>query len=220
MVEALKLAQADAERGQLNDELILRVRDAVAEIVDDLATHIDTLEPESDNDAHAGLAKVEETFQPTSSELPDTWLTGTPVLCIPGVGLLDEAVALMMAQLLQRIGIDSRAEPADALSMSRIVNLKTKNVALICLCYVEKATPAQIRYATRRLRRYAPDAHILVSLVGNTRKGEEQVELLDGGRISLVAGTLRETIEGIRAVAIASEKSSGSPNALATAASG
>ena len=220
MVKALKLAQADAERGRLDDEGMLRVRDAVAEIVDDLATHIDTAKPESENNAHSGLAKAEEALQPTSFELPETWRTGTPVLCVPGVGLLDEAVALMMAQLLQRMGIESRAEPADALSMSRIFNLKTKNVALICLCYVEKATPAQIRYAIRRLRRNAPDAHILVSLVGNTRKGEDQVGLLDGGNTGLVAGTLRETVEGIRAVAIASEKSSASPNAPATAASG
>src|SRR4030095_466275 len=116
MVEALKLARADADRGRLNDESMLRIRDAVAEIIDDLAAHIDTPKPEPDNDAHVGLAKVEETSQPSSFELPETWSTRTRVLCVPGVGLLDEAVALMMAQLLQRMGIEARAEPADALS--------------------------------------------------------------------------------------------------------
>jgi hypothetical protein len=42
-----------------------------------------------------------------------------------------------------------------------------KDIALICLCYVENATPAQINYAVRRLRRRVPRALILVSLVGS-----------------------------------------------------
>lgn len=220
MVEALKLAQADVERGRLDNESMLRVRDAAAEIVDDLASHIDTANQESDNDAHCGLAKTEETLQLTTVVIPEVWRTGTPVLCVPGIGLLDEVVALMIAQLLQRMGIGSRAEPANALSMSGIFNLNTDDVALICVCYVESVTPAQIRYAIRRLRRKVPDAHLLVSLVGNTWQGEDQKELQDGGNTSLVAGTLRETVEQIRAVAIVSEKSLGIRNAPAIAACG
>lgn len=220
MVEALKLAQADVERGRLDNESMLRVRDAAAEIVDDLASHIDTANQESDNDAHCGLAKTEETLQLTTVVIPEVWRTGTPVLCVPGIGLLDEVVALMIAQLLQRMGIGSRAEPANALSMSGIFNLNTDDVALICVCYVERVTPAQIRYAIRRLRRKVPDAHLLVSLVGNTWQGEDQKELQDGGNTSLVAGTLRETVEQIRAVAIVSEKSLGIRNAPAIAACG
>src|ERR1700681_45539 len=46
LVQGLKLAQADAERGLLNDERMLRIRDAVAEIVDDLGAHEDKVEPE------------------------------------------------------------------------------------------------------------------------------------------------------------------------------
>jgi predicted PurR-regulated permease PerM len=45
LVEALKLAQADADRGLLDDDGKLRVRDAVAEIVDDLSAHKDKPEP-------------------------------------------------------------------------------------------------------------------------------------------------------------------------------
>jgi hypothetical protein len=132
-------------------------------------------------------------------------------VCIPGVGVFDEAIALILTQLLLRRGIGSRAEPAEALSGSRILDLKAKKVALVCLCYVEEATPAQIRYALRRLRRNAPDAHILVSLLGNGRKGEDAAELLDGGNASVVTGTLRATVEAIRTLAIACERASGSP---------
>ncbi len=217
LIEALKLAQADAERGRLDVESMLRIRDAAAEIVDDLATHIDTAKPDFENNNNNGLAQVEATLQPASFELPEAWQTGTPVLCVPGAGLLDEAVALMITQLLQRTGIEARAETADALSMSRIFNIATKDVVLICLCYVEKATPAQIRYAIRRLRRIAPDARILTSLVGNTWKDGDQAGILDIANTGLVAGTLLATVENIKAVAVASENAS--PNdVLATTA--
>ena len=39
LVEALKLAQTDADRGLLDNDRMIRVRDAVAEIVDDLSAH-------------------------------------------------------------------------------------------------------------------------------------------------------------------------------------
>jgi hypothetical protein len=73
----------------------------------------------------------------------------------------------MIAQLVEKQGIGARVEKADALSVSRIFSLDTKDIALICVCYVENATPAQIHYAIRRLRRKAPRAAILVSLVGS-----------------------------------------------------
>src|SRR6202030_944357 len=44
LVEGLRLAQADAERGLLDDERKLRIRDAVAEIIDDLGDHEDAVE--------------------------------------------------------------------------------------------------------------------------------------------------------------------------------
>ena len=50
--------------------------------------------------------------------------------------------------------------------MARIFSLETKDVALVCICYVESATSAQIRYAIRRLRRKALNAFMLLSLFG------------------------------------------------------
>ena len=122
-----------------------------------------------------------------------------PVLCIPGVGLLDEAVAILIAQLVERRGIGARSEQPEALSLSRILSLDTKNVALICLCYTGTATNAQIGYAIRRVRRKAPGAFIVVSLFGNavSIEGLEQ-----HGELDLVTQSLRATIERIVAAAI------------------
>jgi hypothetical protein len=120
-------------------------------------------------DKHSPLAQMsrfEESLRQTAEQLPEQWRTGKPVLCVPGLGLLDEAVALMVAHLVERQGVGARAEQADALSMSRIFTLDTKDVGLVCLCYVENPKPAQVHYALRRVRRKAPEAFILVTLLG------------------------------------------------------
>jgi hypothetical protein len=133
------------------------------------------------------------------------------VLCIPGLGLLDEAVALMITQLVQKQGIGARAEQADALSMSRFFSLDTKDTVLVCLCYVENVTSAQVRYALRRLRRKAPHAYILVTLVGDTSNMESAEELGDYADIELVKGSLGATVEHILAVATGSRADRQSP---------
>jgi predicted PurR-regulated permease PerM len=175
LIEGLKLAQEDAHGGLLVEERMQRVRDAVAEIVDDLSTHEDkpelAIKVDADAKEEAPLAqinKAEEILNQNVTELPAQWRTAKPVLCIPGLSVLDEAVALIVAQLVEKQGIGARVEKADALSVSRIFSLDTKDIALVCVCYLENATPAQIHYATRRLRRKAPRATILVALVGNT----------------------------------------------------
>ena len=173
LIEGLKLAQADARSGLLAEERMQRIRDAVAEIVDDLSTHEDKLEQVAkadDVETQSPLAQIsqtEESMNQKAGELPAQWRTAKPVLCIPGLSVLDEAAALMVAQLVEKQGIGARVEKADALSVSRIFSLDTKDVALVCICYVENATSAQIHYAIRRLRRKAPQAIILVALVGN-----------------------------------------------------
>lgn len=207
LIEGLKLAQADAERGLLDDGRMLRIRDAVAEIVDDLGAHEDKVESPPLLDAEAEkqtpltqLASTEQVPNQTLKELSAQWRTAKPVLCIPGLSLLDEAVTLIVAQLIEREGIGARVEQVDALSMSRIFSLDTKDVALVCLCYVENATSAQIRYAIRRLRRKAPKAFILVTLVGAENNIDDQEALKDSENLDFVKQSLRKTVETVLAV--------------------
>ena len=97
--------------------------------------------------------------------IPHAWQSAEPVLCIPGHGSFDVTLAAITAQLLQRQGLGARAEVADALSIGRIFSLETEGLGLASLCYLGSATPAQIRYVVRRLRRKLPDAPIVVTLL-------------------------------------------------------
>ena len=45
LIEALKLAQADADRGHLDEQRKQRIRDVIAEILEDLETHEDKTDP-------------------------------------------------------------------------------------------------------------------------------------------------------------------------------
>jgi predicted PurR-regulated permease PerM len=200
LMGGLRLAQADAERDSLDHERMQRIRDVVAEIVDDLGTHED--EPEAvpepaEEGPLARLKKVEAAVSEDAAGLPERWRTEGAVLCVPGVGLLDEAVAMMLAQMIRRRGIGARTTEADALSMAKLFALDTKDVALVCLCYLENATPAQVRYAARRIRRKAPEARVLVSLFGESDHiaGAEAPHLYAG--VELVTGSLRDAVERI-----------------------
>jgi predicted PurR-regulated permease PerM len=222
LVEALKLAQTDADRGFLDDDRMLRIRDAVAEIVDDLSDYKDKSDEVAavgtDAKSDAPLAHInsaEESLGRTAEGVPLKWRNGKPVLCIPGIGPLDEAFTLIVAQSIERREIGVRAERWDALSVSRVFSLDTDGVELMCLCYLANVTSAQIRYSVRRLRRKAPDAFILVTLAGEATSTDLNTAFQSSARIEFVQQSLRKTVAKVLAIATSSSK----PDELAAAVS-
>ena len=205
LMRGLKLAQSDVERDSLDQERMQRIRDSVAEIVDDLSAHQDKPEASSAPEGEGPLAQISKTEAELKTnlapELPEPWREGVPVLCIPGAGLLDEAAAIALAQLIQRQGIGATAKEADALSMSKIFALDTKGVNLVCLCYMGNATPAQVRYAARRIHRKAPEALILICLLNASDEIEDAQAMQLPPGTGLVKGSLADTLNRILDVA-------------------
>jgi len=217
LLEGLRLAQADAQRGSLDEDQMRRIRDAVAELVDDLATHTDVDEQRTDPaEEDAPLAQLERAeAKVEEQELPERWRSGKPVLCIPGPSMLDEALAAIVTHLVEQRGVGARAEQVDALSMSRILSWDAAGIELICLCYLEAATAAQIRYAIRRIRRRIPDVSIVVASLGRPMSVEDD-ETSTAGAES-VRDSLRATVDKIMAVASTQsgvKTSAGTPVAL------
>jgi predicted PurR-regulated permease PerM len=211
LVEALKLAQIDADRGLLDNDRMIRVRDAVIEIVDDLSTHhdkVDLTETAVDNAEERGplghIALAEKSLARNDEEISQNWRSGKPVLCVPALGILDEAFAAIVAQAVERQGIAVRTEARDALSVSRVFALDTSEVELLCVCYLATVTPAQIRYSVRRLRRKVLDKFILVTIAGAVDVDEKSL-FPSGEQGSLVQGSLTETVMTIRSIAAASK---------------
>jgi len=197
LLEGIRLAGTDARKGLLEEDRAIRIKETVAEVLEDLSSHEESRaeqsEPVDDVSNLSQLIKAETGSNLATSGLPADWREGR-VLCIPGVGQLDEAVALVVTQVLRRRGFGVRAEQAESLSVSRIFTLDTKGVSAICVSYIESATAAQIGYAVRRLRRKIPEAFILIALLGNRSVGEEADQLRQASN----ADAIETTLEGVR----------------------
>jgi predicted PurR-regulated permease PerM len=170
-LKGLRLAAEDASRGVLRPQQLERIKDAIRDLVRDLAEHADA-DPAKPADtagsagerAPANAASSDET-PPDRSHLPPAWRGEAPVLCVAGRGSLDEAAADMLAQLLSKHGLGARVLPHRAVSRANILGLEFAGVAMVCISYLEiSGSPAHLRYLVRRLRQRLPGVPILVGL--------------------------------------------------------
>jgi hypothetical protein len=204
-LKGLQLAQVDAERGALDQERLTKIRDTVSEFASDLAdqddrpptkVHLTTdaeassaVESVAENAAHENLPVLGR------EELSPDWLGEHPVLCIAGRSLIDEAAAIMLAQLSTAHGLAARFEGPEALSTTNVYRLDTTGVAIVCLVYLDSSGPAHMRYSVRRLRRKLPKAIIIL---GCWVKDIDQVALeilRDNAKADLVAASLGEAVK-------------------------
>jgi hypothetical protein len=168
LMGALRLAWADSQRGRLDQQETQRIRDTVSELVEDLESHNESQNSSEDGVPPGKLKQLQKIVSGEAPPSPPINLVEGTVFCIPGLGLLDETVAMPLAQLLRREGIPAEAKETETLPMSKLFALEIKDVALICLCYLEHATPAQLHYTSRRLRRKVPGVSILVGIFNET----------------------------------------------------
>jgi hypothetical protein len=194
----LKLAQNDIVRGALDRVQSEKIKAAVVEVVDDLVDQ-DEQKPVSEtiNDAEAAAAL--ETVHDATPDLPvikradlaPQWQGDKPVLCVAGRGPLDEAAAIMLAQLLEKHGLGARAEGTDAVAISNIFRLDTSCIVMVCFSYLDAGSPARMRYAIRRMRRKLPGAQVLL---GCWMADSDTATLCDVTKADAVATTLREAV--------------------------
>ncbi|MDB5360887.1 MAG: family transporter [Rhodospirillales bacterium] len=169
----LELAAVDAQRGALSAEQLERIRDTISELVEDLAGHLDKQPVVDRTEEAAGPARDQpvlsnarppETLGPAEG-LSAVWRGPAPVLCVAGRGLLDEAVATMLCQLLSKHGIGARIAPYEAATRGNINLLETSQVAMVCVSYLDiSGKHAHLRYLLQRLRQRMPTTPIVVGL--------------------------------------------------------
>jgi hypothetical protein len=173
-----------------------RIRTTVSDIVDDLEAHTDS--PKAPDDKAESGDSLKNTASPVLEASPsaEPVLSGS-VLCLPGLGELDKAVALPLAQLLRRRGISAEAMETDTVAMSKLFSPNTEKFALICLCYLEHATPAQLNYAARRFRRRASEVAILISIFNDSPDERSNVTLQLPAGVDLIQGSLDHVLDKI-----------------------
>jgi hypothetical protein len=201
-LKGLQLAQSDLDRNALDPARLIKIRDTVIELANDLSDEADQ-EPapgKSTNDAEA-LAAVEGVPDNTvyvdlpilqKVELAPEWQGEHPVLCIAGRTPLDEAAAIMFARLCNAHGLAARVEGAEALSTTNIFRLEATGVAIVCLSYLDSANSAHMRYAVRRLRRKLSQALIMIGCWNHHEDVARPDALREGAKADLFAATLRD----------------------------
>lgn len=211
-LKGLLLAQSDLDRGVLDQSRLGRIRDTVVEFASDLSDQVDR-EPTDETstaDPEAAAAVDAVAKEPIfadlpvvqTDELPDGWKGDHPVLCIGSRTALDEAAAIMLAQLCTAHGLRARVESPDALATNNIFRLESEGVALVCLSCLTASYPAHIRYAVRRLRRKLPKARIMVGLWSGSDESGSADAVRESAKSDMFVSSLREAtrncIEAIR----------------------
>ena len=138
VIPALRLAEDDRARGALDQTTLDAVRDGVE-----------------------GLA--EYFADPAAVDPPeDAPAPATRVLCIAARSTLDEAAALLLADLLGRGGVPAEALPCEAVHTRRLRLIPRRAVDAVVLCYLNPGSGRHAQRLTRRLRAHFGPATTLV----------------------------------------------------------
>lgn len=200
LLKGLRLAEVDNRLGHLNEERLDRIVATVGELVADLETHHDveaTNVTTSDDGSNLGALVAIEQSNDKPIPVPEKWRSPRSVLCIPGATKLDEAAALVLAQIMRHRGFGAIAEKADALSMSKFFSLDLAGTSLVCVCYVDRPSSAKIQYAVRRLTKKSSSAGILLAFLGTESatpvEGSPSVHVAEGSFEVALAALIRAT---------------------------
>jgi predicted PurR-regulated permease PerM len=204
-LKGLQLAQADAERGALDEQRLTKIRDAVGEFANNISDQEDRPLPKVNSTTDAEATSAVETVAEDApyehlpilkkEDLPLEWQGEHPVLCVAGRSLLDEAAAIMLGQLSTAHGLAARVGAAEALSTANIFRLETAGVAIVCLVYLDASSPAHMRYSVRRLRRKLPKASIILGCWMRGMEPAALEALRDGAKADLVASSMGEALK-------------------------
>lgn len=175
VMKGLQLAAADMQRGGLPPERVKRIDTTIQDLVHDLEGYDDVdPAPGEEDEGVAGSQREDrqvpttppaEGLAPARADRPILWQGETPILCLAGRGLLDEAASVMLAQLLHKHDLGARVAPHQVASRTGIESLDPAGVAMVCLSYLElSGNPTSLRYVLRRLRQRLPGVPLLVGL--------------------------------------------------------
>jgi uncharacterized protein YciI len=201
----LQLAQVDAERGALDQERLKLIRDSAIEFAGNLSDQDGRPAPKSlstsDAEATSAVESVAEDAPyenlpvARKEDLPPAWQGEFPLLCVAGRSLIDEAAAIMLAQLATAHGLTARVEGPETLTTANIFRLQAEGVAMVCLVYMDGSGPAHMRYSVRRLRRKIPNATIILCCWLKDTVPAELERLRETSKADLFTNSLGETIK-------------------------
>jgi hypothetical protein len=200
-LEGMRLAQQDAGRGSLMAERQETVRAAIKGLVQQLSSvEVHPAAPGTALDAEAAAAVEAVGPDPAVASIvrrPDQlrpeWRGPTPILCVAGRGLLDEGIALMLAQIFDKHGLRTRVVGPEALASDGMSDAELAGVAMVCFSFVEPLSTAHVRLAARQMRRRIGGVRVMVGIWGQRDPVFTQ-DLRRATSADVLATSLREAL--------------------------
>jgi predicted PurR-regulated permease PerM len=167
LLGALRLAQADLDRGRLDAERLANIAECVDELLEDLA-ELDA--SEATREARKETKKEAKEARKSGSADPKAAtnivrLAGRDqarvVVTLPGRGKLDRQAALVVAFVVAREGFGTAVPDSSAPALADF-----GNAAAICVCHMSPIQESLQRYTVRRLRRSAATQPLIIVALG------------------------------------------------------
>jgi predicted PurR-regulated permease PerM len=171
-IKALALAQRDADRGTLDRERRLQVRQTIDTLMENLADH---------GAPEGQLPRLE------------SW----PVLCVAGRSALDEAAGALLVHVLHREGIGARVISAEEVSPNNLPKLDVDGVKVICVSYLDPGNYKNARFLVKRLRRRMPEAHPIAGFWGSAENDSHYLDSVEAMEMDDVVSTLKQAARRI-----------------------
>lgn len=156
LLGALKLAQADLDRGRLDPDRIADIAHCVDEIIEDLTELEDTETAREPKKPLGSGGKASTNIVRLAGRDP-----ARTIVALPGRGRLDRPAALVVAFVVAREGFKTAVPESSTPALADF-----GNAAAICVCQVSPLHESLARYTVRRLRRTAATLPLIIAALG------------------------------------------------------
>ncbi|WP_152045340.1 AI-2E family transporter [Aureimonas psammosilenae] len=199
-LEGLRLAHEDVARFAVQGDRLETLRRSTLDLVHRLEG-IESPLPRGGSLRPEAAAAVDAVGPDTTSarivrsrsELSPQWRGQTPIVCVAGNNPLDLPIAAMLAQVLTKHGLRARVTTVKDLMASTPTPDQVKDVALVCLCFVEPLSMLHLRHMARQVHRLAPGTNVLIG-IWRQRDPELVAKLKQRLRVGGVVTTLNEAL--------------------------
>jgi predicted PurR-regulated permease PerM len=200
VLKALELAARDAARGVLTAQQKGAMRTALGELIADLSDRSDATTETAGEGGENACSPMP--IGPAPDALPQAWTRQGAVLCVSGRGFLDEAAAMILAQILEKRGIGVRTVPFSDASTARIGRFEPGPARMACVVSLAlSGEPTHLRRLVQRLQGRMPDVPVLLGLwLAQNGQSDKVAHAKDGAAAATEqVASLREAIEAVLA---------------------
>jgi predicted PurR-regulated permease PerM len=231
VIEGLRLAQTDADRGTLEAERLPEIHETADVVIDTLADY--SLKPtkaakkgddgKDENRSHAAAADAEDAAALNLAELsergviPAPWQAENAVVCLASRTALDQTAATILAQLLDKFGFGTAVLGRDQVKHGALRSMNLDDARIICISDLDvRERSAHARFLVRRLKRAAPNALLLGGFWKLDPELERDRSVLESVPVDASARTLRDALRFcLEAAQSRNDDTDGTPTARA-----